>query len=115
MAEDVTPGLDDAPQDGASQPGLSFWQRLRGGHNQNQRLVELEQAIIAYPDAPVNYILRGEVYLALGEYALAEIDFERGLRLAQAQYARDEWGIITQALQDRALRNLEKAIGKSLK
>ncbi|MBZ0292516.1 MAG: hypothetical protein K8L99_08095, partial [Anaerolineae bacterium] len=91
------------------QPRPSLWARLRSGHSDTQRLLELEQAIEEFPDAPANYVLRGEMYLVQGENALAVMDFEQGLALAAEQFAREDWGLISQVVRDRALKGLEKA------
>jgi hypothetical protein len=72
------------------------------------QLTELNRAINTYPDAAVNYVLRGEVYAELGEYALAKADFEHGLMLAEAQFAGSDWGFLAQALRDRALVGLDR-------
>lgn len=70
------------------------------------RLADLNRAIAAHPDAAINYALRGELYLDAREYALAAADFERALALAAAEAESADWGIIAQAVQDRALEGL---------
>ncbi len=98
--------------DSRTQPPV--WQRmlaaLRGSPaQQGQRLVALDAAIEQYPDTPTNFVLRGELYLQLGESELAALDFQRALELAQPQIEQNDWGIVAQAMQDRALRGLEDA------
>lgn len=73
------------------------------------RLEALDACIAQQPASAAPYVLRGEVHLARGSYALAAQDFEKGLALAQAQLAAEAWGLIAQALQDRALQGLERA------
>jgi tetratricopeptide (TPR) repeat protein len=75
----------------------------------DQRLVDLAHAIATYPDAAVNYVTRGELYLHLGEFALAAADLRQGLALAQAEMDARAWGIVAQAMQERALKGLEQA------
>jgi len=75
----------------------------------DSRLYHLSQAITTYPDAPTNYVLRGELYLELDDYAQAVADFRRALELASAQIETDRWGLVAQAAQDRALAGLRKA------
>jgi tetratricopeptide (TPR) repeat protein len=72
------------------------------------RLESLSHAVEMHPEEPANYVLRGEVYYQLREYALAETDFRRGLELAAEQVEANRWGFVAQALQDRALNGLEK-------
>lgn len=103
----------------ASQPSL--WQRLWGrlrrpkaGSHQH-RLRELDEAISLHPDVVVNYVLRGELYLKTGETDLAASDFRRALSLAVEQVETKNWGIIAQAMYDRAevgLRQAERRSGR---
>lgn len=75
----------------------------------DQRLYDLAHAIATYPDAAVNYVTRGELYLHLDEPALAAADLRQGLALAQAEIDARAWGIVAQAMQERALKGLEQA------
>jgi hypothetical protein len=74
-----------------------------------QRLVALNDAIALYPDASSNYVLRGELYLRAKVYALAAADFERAIALADEQMATSDWGLVAQAVQDRAQQGLKRA------
>ena len=74
-----------------------------------ERLIALSQGIEQQPEEPGNYVLRGELYLALGDQTRAAEDFEVALELAQAQLERGDWGFVAQAVQDRALAGLEMA------
>lgn len=76
---------------------------------QEARLRRLNHAISQYPDSPANYVLRGELYLKMREYAQAAADFRMALSLAEGQYAARDWGIVAQAMRDRARVGLEKA------
>lgn len=106
----------------ATAGGVSFWTRLRRAivgapHRMDdpafaERIRQLDQAIENAPDTPANYVLRGELYLDAGEYHLAQADFQRGYELAAQQFERSDWGLIAQAMQDRALAGLEKAAKK---
>jgi len=96
----------------------SFWAVLRrwllpGGAKASgklaQRLLELERAIHQHPDAATNYILRGELYLKTGDYEAAYADFEQALDLAAVQVETADWGVVAQAMQDRALVGLRAA------
>jgi len=95
-------------------PGL--WQRLRRfflpspeerREAERQRLLELSIAIERYPEAAVNYLLRGELHLQQKQWALAEEDLSEALRLADSQYSQERWGISAQAIADRARRGLD--------
>jgi tetratricopeptide (TPR) repeat protein len=94
----------------------SFLQRvvniIFGGRSQEvteQRLHSLSRAIEDAPETPANYVLRGELYLEVGEYELAEADFQRGLELAAAEFETSDWGIMAQAMRDRAEAGLASA------
>jgi hypothetical protein len=54
-------------------------------------------------------VLRGEVYLQMGEYELALADFEIAQKLASEHLAVDNWGLVAQVMQDRALVGLAQA------
>lgn len=69
-------------------------------------LRELNQAIAHAPEAPTNYVLRGELALATGDYPQAAADFEKALGLASAQVESSNWGAMAQAMQDRAASGL---------
>jgi hypothetical protein len=98
---------------------LNFWQSLRRfflpnweerRENERQRLRDLSVAIERYPEAAVNYLLRGELHLKLRQWVLAEEDLSEALRLAEAQYEQDRWGLSAQAIADRARRGLEEIL-----
>ena len=131
MSSDVTPVSEDdhseisadvelaagetTPQaEVESQPRVSFWDWLRNGlgwgSNRHQKWLEdLFTAIAAHPDSFTNYVLRGEVYLQIGEYELAVADFEIAQKLASEHLAVDNWGLIAQVMQDRAQVGLAQA------
>ena|GEM_PF-1093748 len=105
--------LEEARPIEAIDPPVPFWTRLRralfGGADVSRALRHLDEAIENAPDAPANYVLRGELYLRAREYALAQRDFQRAYELATGQFERSDWGILAQAMQDRALAGLQKA------
>lgn len=93
----------------------SFWQGLlnsifpTGSQREAEaltRLQTLDDAIALYPEAASNYMLRGEVYLQLKHYELAILDFEQAIELADVENC--DWGIVAQAIQDRALHGLKQ-------
>jgi tetratricopeptide (TPR) repeat protein len=97
-----------------AKPLESFWRRLKKilfGSNEEieQRLRSLSLAIEKYPDTPANYVLRGELYLDVGEHELAAADFQRALEQAAAQFETSDWGGIAQVMRDRAESGLAKA------
>lgn len=94
------------------EPEPSLVGRLLGRRRDQDHLYRLSGAIDRYPDSPSNYVLRGELYLKVGETALAEADFRQALSLAQADYETSRWGLVAQALQDRARAGLTKATGR---
>ena len=68
----------------------------------------LTLAIELLPDAPVNYLLRGEALVDGGDYALAVEDFKKALELAEPQAETANWGYINRALADRARQALRR-------
>lgn len=74
-----------------------------------ERLEELNTAVTRYPEEPVNYILRGELLLQLGEYVSAVRDFQTGFEAASRQVETSNWGLMAQGMQDRAHAGLVKA------
>jgi len=62
----------------------------------------LTRAVEAYPDAPVNYLLRGEEWLAIGWLNEAKADFEAARALAVEAVKDSAWGYVFQAYVDRA-------------
>lgn len=116
-----TPDVQQYPpiEETASTPlAPTFWQQVWqrffpdpkvAGAQLAQRIDDLTAAIEDHPDGAANYVLRGEVYLDGGAYDLALSDFRRALDLAVAQFESDDWGIVAQAMQDRAQAGLTKA------
>jgi len=78
----------------------------RSGESAPSLLDELTEAIERYPDAPANYVLRGELLLDEGQPALAAQDFQRALELADPLAESANWGYINGALADRAREGL---------
>jgi hypothetical protein len=68
----------------------------------SRRLQALDLAIECAPDAPVNYLLRGEYWLEVGEVDLARQDLEAARDLAKGQVESSDWGYIYQSYHDRA-------------
>lgn len=102
----------EAPKRKAA-PSVPIWEQVwrwffpsRDDHM--ARLNELTDAIALSPEAASNYVLRGELYLDMREYALAEADFQRGYELAEAQFEVADWGVMEQVMRDRALVGLQK-------
>ena len=62
----------------------------------------LDFAIQQEPDAPVNYLLRGEYWLQAGEFERAWDDLETARYLALEALASSDWGYIYQSYIDRA-------------
>jgi hypothetical protein len=61
------------------------------------------------PESAASYVSRGEAYLEAGEPDAAAVDFRQALALAEAQFKTETWGIVAQAVRDRALRGLQQA------
>ncbi len=78
------------------------------GDSQQQRLDDLNISIQLYPDSATNYVLRGELFEKQKHYELAIADFETAQALASDQVMTDRWGLVNQAVQDRAIRGLRR-------
>lgn len=71
-------------------------------------LAEYDEMIALHPEAPMNYVLRGELYEKIGYDELAVHDFEFGLELARKVIEGDSWGVVAQIAQDRAQQGLTR-------
>lgn len=114
MHAEPEPNAETAPsgETAAVETGATFvgWLRgLFGGDSLEARASDLTQMIEAQPEAPANYVFRGELLLKSGAYNAAADDFRRALELAAQQVEIARWGVVVQALQDRALAGLEQA------
>ena len=129
MADEVAPISDDAENgestddsteglqvwDAAEQPLAKppFWVWLRDlvfrPPDVSQRLADLSVAIDERPQVAANYVLRGEVWLQVGDYQQAADDFATALILATEQFEEEDWGLLAQALRDQAEHGLEIA------
>jgi|GEM_PF-5994861 len=117
MVDDLD-GQDDEQQSSLPQPeSPSVWQTIRRfffkssseRESENRlRMYVLNNAIETYPDAAVNYLLRGELYLEIGRHDAAKDDFEKALELATDQYDNERWGLASQTVKDRAMRGLHQ-------
>jgi hypothetical protein len=76
--------------------------------NQEIRLRLLNRAVEQYPNAAVNYVLRGEYWLEQGDFQQAEADFSAAIALGMADLETSDWGFVQQALVDRARQGLRE-------
>lgn len=70
------------------------------------RLELLTAAIERHPDAPVNYVLRGEALREAGNLDSAVDDFLTALRLAEGR--ETTWEFLNRAFLDRARQGLRR-------
>ncbi|MEP0763673.1 MAG: hypothetical protein HRF48_13140 [Chloroflexota bacterium] len=75
------------------------------------QIAMLSWLIHADPGAPVNYLLRGEEWLACGQVHNARKDFARARALAAQAYEGSAWGYIYQSYIDRADAGLRQCGG----
>ena len=100
----------EAYDNGATKQRMGLLARL--GHwiglsaPSEQKLEALSQSIRHDPDAPSAYVLRGELYLKQKHYHLAKADFERAISLTDDMVHAARWGLVAQAMRDRALQGL---------
>lgn len=66
------------------------------------RLSDLDSAVERKPQAPVNYLLRGEFWLEVGDHHKAQEDLSRARELAALCLEKSDWGYIYQSYIDRA-------------
>jgi hypothetical protein len=92
---------------------LSLWARIRRSFSRMERWHNLNWTIAAYPDVAANYVLRGELLLRQGDTLGAISDFRHALRLAAEQVETEDWGVVAQAVQDRALAGLRDALRRA--
>lgn len=74
-----------------------------------ERLAGLNDAIEDAPEAAVNYLARGELYLEIGQVDEAIADLEQAVTLATKEFEDRRWGVVAQAIRDRATRGLDQA------
>ncbi len=86
----------------------NLFHRILGSKRFDRRLRELDHVIALRPDVVVNYVLRGELHLKQNKYELAASDFERACKLAAEQMQTNNWGIVAQAMYDRAQVGLKQ-------
>ncbi|MBX3066155.1 MAG: hypothetical protein KF726_24465 [Anaerolineae bacterium] len=77
-----------------------------GSPTLSPRIAVLSDAIERHPDAPANYVLRGEAYLELAKYQLAASDFMTALRLAADR--QTDWEYLNRSVLDRARQGLRR-------
>jgi Tfp pilus assembly protein PilF len=73
-------------------------------------LDDLTQAIEDDPNAPVHYVLRGEIWLEQGDLEMARRDFVAAQILTDHLLHESGWGYVYQAYLDRADAGLRQCI-----
>lgn len=98
-----------------SQAGNRGWLSwlLPSVHDTERRIAEFNTALADQPDSAALYLSRAEAYAELGDYGQAADDFRRAARLADEQFKTKSWGVVAQAIRDRALRGLQQAQAKA--
>jgi predicted Zn-dependent protease len=79
----------------------------------DERIRALDAAVRRHPESAAACVSRGEALLDVGMLDAASADFRQALALAEAQFKTDTWGVVAQAVRDRALRGLEQSHGRS--
>ncbi|MBC8097884.1 MAG: hypothetical protein H7Y11_00440 [Armatimonadetes bacterium] len=74
------------------------------------RLAVLNAAIDQHASAPSGYVLRGELHAQYGMDRLAAADFQQGLALAQQAMQVETWGVVSQAMLERAQAGLKRVM-----
>ncbi len=68
---------------------------------------ELNDKIELIPDLFTYYVLRGELLAERGDIDRARSDFEKAVALADNLDPAREWGLLQQAMRDRALQGID--------
>lgn len=76
------------------------------------RIEALTHAIGLDANAAVLWFNRGEALLELGRAKEAASDFQRALALAEEDLKTESWGVVAQAVRDRALIGLAQSQDK---
>lgn len=74
-----------------------------------QRLTNITADIQHQPHVAVNYLVRAELYAEYGYWEQALRDSERAYELAVHEFMGRRWGVVAQAIQDRAHRLMLRA------
>jgi len=82
-------------------------------NRQTERIGDLTRALERNPESAASYVSRGEAHWEAGDTESAERDFRQALLLADAQFSTETWGVVVQAIRDRALQGLRQAQGSS--
>ena len=108
--DEVVPAQDEQQpvQEAVEEQPQSTDQELLSAAPLLSRVDVLTAAIELHPEAPVNYVLRGEALVEARDYALAAEDFRKALELAETQAETANWGYIYRALADRAREGLHR-------
>lgn len=80
--------------------------------DEQHRLRLLNRKIEQFPESPVNYVLRGELYAAAGDEESAASDFRTAIRLAEKLDPELDWGYVNTAYIDRAEEGLRAINGE---
>jgi tetratricopeptide (TPR) repeat protein len=86
---------------------------MNGTLNEPSVIYLLTRAIMTRPDAPFNYVLRGEEWLARGDTDRARADFEAARLRAKRAMADSAWEYLYQACIDRAETGLQQCLPDS--
>ena len=70
----------------------------------------LSRLIETNPEAPVNYLLRGEEWLVCGQVEHARADFEAARTRSERLLNQSAWGYIYQSYIDRADAGLRQCV-----
>jgi len=105
----------DPEQDFDTTESPTLLQRIVAAFSRRERWRNLNWAIAAYPHVAANYVLRGELLLKQGDMTGAIGDFQHALDLAMADVEKEDWGVVAQNVQDRALVGLRDALNRSVR
>ena len=65
------------------------------------------------PDSSTYYVLRGELLAEHGDVVRARSDFDKAVELAENIDPARKWGLLEQAMRDRALQGIDLLEGRA--
>lgn len=77
-------------------------------NRQMERIQSLTRALSRDPASAAAFLCRGESYFEAGDSVSAAADFRQAFALAEVQFKTETWGVVAQALRDRAFRGLQQ-------
>jgi tetratricopeptide (TPR) repeat protein len=111
---DTAPTVEDVITVG--KPRITFLDWVRGlfGYDvrqeAQQRLANLNAAIVQHPEGYANYLQRADLYMEIRRYADALDDYQKAYELANAEFEQSAWGVLAGSVRERAAKGIERVV-----